>query len=177
MLCAPCKYASPAPCPNPQIKIIKTLHIDVIRGADEVFPRGLKPMTDCSSRNICVLASCLSLMLSFRSLCSLIWAILSSRVSVLRCFGIAIASNTSSTSELLKSILERDLTSPFNIFKASVGLPSSTDVKPPRDVVGDIIPLIDDILLSFRSILLASAALPASHSCTRARRSTPIELF
>lgn len=137
-------------------------------------------MTDCSSRNICVFASAFSRMLSRRERSSFILMIRSSLVIVLLCLGTATASKISSSSEILKAPLDLLVSKPLRARKASAASPSSTEVNPPRDMVGDIIPLIaliEDMRRSFRSMALAMAVLPSSHSCISALRSTPIDSY
>ena len=152
-------------------------HIDAIRPGGVVLPFGRKLITDSSSLNMRVLASTLSLTESLFSLVSFIFAMRSSLVNVLLCLGMATASKTSSASEELKSILDRDLVSPVKAFKASKALPSSTAVRPPKEVVGESMPLIEEIRRSFRSMLEARAAFPSSHSCIRAFKSIPTDSY
>lgn len=149
-----------------------------VPGPGPVLRRGRRLITDSSSRSIFVLASAVSRAVSRFTLSSFILTILSSRVRVLRGptpgRGRPIASNTSSFSEL-NSGLRR--LSPFNAFNASAGVPSSTDVRPPKLVVGESNPLIDEIRRSFLSIVFASAALPASHSFINDLKSTPMASY
>ena len=149
----------------------------MIRPAGVALPRGLIFITDSSSLSIWVLASALDFLDSLLILSSFIFEIRSSRAIVLRCLGMATASNTSSASDELKSILDRDRGSPFNDLSASAAPPSSTAVRPPSDVVGESMPLMVEMRRSFRSILDAKAALPSSHSCVSAFKSIPIELY
>ena len=178
----PCSsYHILRPMADPRIFKRKTLsvecHIDVTLPPGVVLPLGLILMTDSSSRSMCVFASLLSLVDSRFNLSSFIFVMRSSLVRVLLCLGIATASKTSSASEELKSMLDRDRDSPFSALRASSAVPSSTAVSPPNEIVGESIPLIDDIRRSFRSILDASATFPSSHSCIRAFRSIPIDSY
>jgi hypothetical protein len=149
----------------------------VTRPPGAVLPLGLNFITDSSSRSMRVLDSALSLRDSLLALSSFIFTIRSSRLNLEACLGKAMASKTSSTSELLKSMLERDLDSPFKIFNASMGFPSSTDVMPPKENVGDSTLLMEDTRRSFRSMFNARAALPSSHSCINALRSIPTDSY
>lgn len=110
------------------------------------------------------------------SLSSLTFAILSSRVSMLRGRGLATASKISwSSSASLISDAGGD--SPVRALKASAAPPSPMVVSPLRELAGDRSVLIDESLFSVLSIPWARAALPSSHAAMSILRSTPMESY
>lgn len=149
-------------------------HNDTRAGAGMVDRLGRRLMTISSSLSMPRLASASCLMDSRLSRSSFILAMRSSLVSMLRgrVGGRETASNTSaSSSPLALPKLELLGDSPVRALNASKAPPSSTVVRPLRDVAGDSMMLMEESRFSFRSIPDASAALPSSQACCRSLRS------
>lgn len=147
-----------------------------------VRPLGRSLITVSNSFSIWVLACDFPFTMTCLIRSSLILAILSSLVSVLRCRGRAIASKISSP-ELLVVVFDRDrggLVRPFGACKESFGL-APLALVPPRVKVGDIARALlgddSDRLWSFLSRFVASVARPYSHSCIKHFKSAPIESY